>query len=171
MKSAMTLATAAMFAVSLAHADGGAVCLREGLGEFLVTVFVAPQPIQVGPIDASVLVQDRRTGAVILDANVDLAIRRVDGGGPEFLAHATREQSTNKLLKSGRIGLPTSGSWGLRVFVSHGNEESVFATILPVSPAPPRLASLWPLLLLPPFAIALFALHQTLSRRAGRMHR
>ena len=120
MKIAMTLARATMFAVSLAHADGGAVCLREGLGVFLVTVFVAPQPIQVGPINAGVLVQDRQTGEVILDAKVDLAIRRVDGGGPEFLAHATHEQSTNKLLKSGRISLPTPGSWGLRVFVSHG---------------------------------------------------
>jgi hypothetical protein len=171
MKNAMTLATAAMFAVSLAHADGGAVCLREVSGAFLVTVFVAPQPIQVGPIDVSVLVQDRQTGAVILDAKVDLAIRRVDGGGPEFLAHATREQSTNKLLQSGRIGLPTSGSWGLRVSVSHGGEESVFATILPVSPAASRLAAVWPLLFLPPFAIALFALHQTLSSQAGRMRR
>jgi hypothetical protein len=171
MKNAMTLATAAMFAVSLAHADGGAVCLREGSGAFLVTVFVAPQPIQVGPIDVSVLVQDRQTGVVILDAKVDLAIRYVDGGGPEFIAHATQEQSTNKLLKSGRIGLPTSGSWGLRVFVSHGHEQSVFATILPVSPAASRLGAVWPLLFLPPFAIALFALHQTLSSQAGRMRR
>ena len=170
MKIAMTLATGTMFAVSLAHADGGAVCLREGLGAFLVTVFVAPQPIQVGPIDVSVLVQDRQTGAVILDAKVDLALRRGDGG-PEFLAHATREQSTNKLLKSVRVGLPTSGAWGLRVFVSHGREESVFATILPVSRAAPRLAAVWPLLLLPPLAIALFALHQTLSSRTGRMRR
>jgi len=134
-----------------------------------VTVFVAPEPVQTGPIDTSVLVQDRQTGVVILDAKVDLAVRRVDGGGPEFFTHATREQSANKILQSGRIDLPASGSWALRVSVSRGGEESVFAAIVPVSPAAPRLATVWPLLLLPPFAVALFALHQTLLMETRRM--
>jgi hypothetical protein len=168
MKDAMKLATGVMLAVCLAHADGGAVCLRETAGAFLVTVFVAPEPVQAGPIDTSVLVQDRQTGVVILDAKVDLAMRRVGSGGHELLTHATREQSTNKVLQSARLDLPTAGSWALRVFVSRGREESVFATILPVSPAAPRLAAFWPLLLLPPVAAALFALHQALQIRAGR---
>lgn len=169
MKTAMTLIAAVMLAACLAHADGGAIVLHEGLGAFLVTVFVAPEPAQAGPIDTSVLVQDRQTGVVVLDAKVDLAVRRVDGGGPEFLTHATREQSTNKILQSGRIDLPSSGSWALRVFVSQRGEESVFATILQVAPARPRLATVWPLLLLPPFAVGLFCVHQTLQIRARRM--
>ena len=169
MKTSMKLVAAVLFAACLAHADGGAIVLHERAGAFLVTVFVAPQPAQAGPIDTSVLVQDRQTGVVVLDAKVALAVRRVEGGGPEFLTHATREQSTNKVLQSGRIDLPTSGSWALRVFVSRGGEESVFATILQVAPATPRLAAVWPLLLLPPFAIAMFALHQTLQIRARRM--
>ena len=165
----MKRVTIIMLAVRFAYADGGAVCLREASGPFLVTVFVAPEPAQAGLIDTSVLVQDRQTGVVILDAKVDLAARRVDGAGPEFLTHATRQQSTNKILQSGRIDLPTSGSWALRVFVSRGREESVFATTLPVSPAAPRLATVWPMLLLAPFAVALFALHQALLMRAGRI--
>jgi hypothetical protein len=169
MKTVMKLVTAALFAVCIVYADSGAILLHEGAGAFLVTVFVAPEPVQTGPIDTSVLVQDRQTGVVILDAKVDLAVRRVDGGGPEFFTHATREQSANKILQSGRIDLPASGSWALRVSVSRGGEESVFAAIVPVSPAAPRLATVWPLLLLPPFAVALFALHQTLLMETRRM--
>jgi hypothetical protein len=169
MKATIKLAAGVMFAINFAHADGGAVCLREGSGAFLVTVFVAPEPAQAGPIDMSVLVQDRQTGAVILDAKVDLAVRRVGGGDTGLRTRATREQSTNKVLQSGRIDLPTSGLWALRVFVSREGDESVFATILPVSPAAPRLIAFWPLLLLPPLAIALFALHQTLLQRARGM--
>ena len=169
MKVAMKLVAGVMLAVCLTHADGGAVCLREGLGAFLVTVFVAPEPARVGPIDASVMVQDRQTGVVILDAKVDLAVRRAGSGDTELRTRATREQSTNKVLQSGRIDLPTPGLWALRVIVSRGGDESMFATTLPVSPAAPRLMAFWPLLLLPPFAVALFALHQTLLMRARRM--
>jgi hypothetical protein len=53
------------------------------------------------------MVQDRQTGMVILDAKVDLAVRRVGDGGAELRARATREQSTTKVLQSGRIDLPT----------------------------------------------------------------
>ena len=145
---------------------GRSVCAR-GPGAFLVTVFVAPEPARAGPIDTSVLVQDRQTGVVILDAKVDLAVRRVGGGDPEVLTRATREQSTNKVLQSGRIDLPTAGSWALRVFVSRGARRiGVRDDRFPVSPAAPRLAAFWPLLLLPPFAVALFALHQALLIRA-----
>ena len=101
MKKALKLATTLMFAVCLADADGGMVCLREGSGAFLVTVFVAPQPVRAGPIDTSVLVQDRQTGVMILDAKVDVAVRRAGGRDPEVLTHATHEQSTNRVLQSG----------------------------------------------------------------------
>jgi hypothetical protein len=169
MKIALKLATTLMFAVCLADADGGMICLREGSGAFLVTVFVAPQPARAGPIDTSVLVQDRQTGVMILDAKVDVAVRRASGRDPEVLTHATHEQSTNRVLQSGRIDFPTAGSWALRVFVSRGAEESVFTTVLSVSPAAPRLASFWLLLLLPTVAVAVFALHQAVLIRAGRM--
>src|SRR5438270_12236899 len=72
MKTSMKLVAAVLFAACLAHADGGAIVLHERAGAFLVTVFVAPQPAQAGPIDTSVLVQDRQTGVVVLDAKVAL---------------------------------------------------------------------------------------------------
>jgi hypothetical protein len=166
MRTATLFVMSAMLVPFVAHTDGGTICLSEASGELLVTVFAAPRPLRAGPIDLSVLVQHRTTGAIILDAKVDLAIRRLDGGGPRLLTHATRKQATNKLLQSGRFELPAAGSWAVQVFVSRGQEEAAFATILEVAPATPRLAAIWPLLLLPPCAILLFALHQVIRRPA-----
>jgi hypothetical protein len=162
MRTIMTLVVSAMLAPLIAHADGGTVCLREASGPFLVTVFVAPAPLRAGPIDMSVLVQDRKTGEVILDATVELAIEPLSGENPRRIARPTREQATNKLLKAVRIDLPAPGWWALRVFVSRGQEEGVLATRFQVAPATSRASAVWPFLLFPLFAIAVFALHQTL---------
>jgi hypothetical protein len=52
----------------------------------------------------------------------------------------------------------------VNIFVRRDREEVVLDTKLLIMPAAPRLASLWPFLMVPPFAIGLFALHQTLRR-------
>jgi hypothetical protein len=125
-------------------------------------VFVSPDPLRAGPIDTSVLVQHHKTGGVILDATVKLAIRPLSGKSPRLITHATRDHATNKLLSAARVDLPDPGWWALDVFVSRGREEAVLTTILQVAPATPRVAVIWPFLLFPPFAIALFAIHQLL---------
>ena len=153
-----------MLAPLVAHADGGTVQLREASGPFVVTVFAAPEPLRVGPIDTSVLVQDRETGRVILDATVNLAFQPVAGTSPRFQTRATHAQARNKLLQAVTIDVPAPGWWTIQVFVSRDREQAVLATKLLVMPAAPRLATIWPFLILPPFAIALFALHQTLRR-------
>jgi hypothetical protein len=167
LRTPLILIMSALLLPCVALTDGGRVCLRETSGVFLVTVFVAPQPLQAGPIDTSVLVQDRETGAVLLDAMVDLAIQRDDGSSHPSLTRATRGQATNKLLQSSTIALPAPGRWALRVSVSRGQKEAAFTTILQVAPAASRLAAIWPLLLLPPLGIALFALHQAIRNTRG----
>jgi hypothetical protein len=152
----------------IANADGGAICLSKISGPFLVTVFVSPEPIRAGPIDTSILVQDRRTGGVILDAMVNLAIEPLSGKRPGILTRATSEQARNKLLKAARIDLPDTGWWVLTVVVRRGREEAVLTTSLDAAPPMPRVARLWPFLLFPPFAIALFALHQALRPRRAK---
>ena len=79
-----------------AQADGGAVCLHETSGPFLVTVFVSPYPLRVGPADISVLVQDQRTGEVVLDPIIKLAI------------HPCRQRALH-LLTQARPSLPQTG--------------------------------------------------------------
>jgi hypothetical protein len=162
MRTTVTFVVGAILAPFVAHADGGTVRAREASGPFLVTVFTAPEPLRAGAIDTSVLVQDQKTGAVILDATVNLEIQPLAGKSPQFFTPATREQATNKLLKAARIELPAPGLWALRVFVSRGGEEAVLSTNLQLAPATPRMAALWPLILLPFVVVALFALNQTL---------
>jgi hypothetical protein len=157
-----TVLTSMVLAPLIAHADGGAVCLHEASGPFLVTVFVSPDPLRAGPVDTSVLVQNHKTGGVILDATVKLAIRPLSGKGPRLVTHATRDHATNKLLSAAGLDLRDPGWWALDVFVSRGREEAVVSTKLQVAPATPRVAVIWPFLLFPPFAIALFAIHQLL---------
>ena len=66
-------AFALLLCAAAAAADGGRVRLRQDAGSFAITVFTAPEPLAAGTADVSVLVQDRQTGAVLLDASVDLA--------------------------------------------------------------------------------------------------
>jgi hypothetical protein len=157
-----------MLAAVVAHADGGAVQLHAPSGPFLVTVFTEPASLRVGPIDTSVLVQERETGRIILDATVNLAFQPTVGASARLLRRAERGRAKNKLLSAAVFDLPTPGWWYVQVFVSRGREEAVVATNLLVMSAPPRVAVIWPLVILPPFAIGLFVLHQTLQRTRQR---
>jgi hypothetical protein len=147
-----------------AQADGGVVCLHEASGPFLITVFVSPYPLRAGPADISVLVQDRQTGEVVLDPAIELAIHPLSENGSRLLTQARRELATNRLLQAARLDFQDPGWWALNVSVSRGSEEVALSTTLQVAPAPNRLAVIWPLLLFPPFAIGLFAIHRVLKR-------
>ena len=164
MKTVRTLLTIVMLAPLVAHADGGTVQLREASGPLVVTVFTAPETFRAGPIDTSVLVQDRESGRVILDATVDLAFQPASGTGAWLQARATHGQARNKLLQAGTIDMPAAGWWTMQISVSQNGAQAVVATKVLVLPAAPRLAAIWPFVILPPVAIALFALHQTLRR-------
>jgi hypothetical protein len=163
-KSTTTLVAIIMLAPLVAHADGGTVQLRQASGPFVVTVFTAPETLRAGPIDTSVLVQDRETGRVILDAMVNLAFQPAAGAGSRYQGRATHVQATNKLLQAVTIDIPAAGWWTIQISVSRDGAQAVVATKLLVLPAAPRLAAIWPFVILPPVAIALFALHQTLRR-------
>jgi len=161
-KTTLALLLTVMLAPIGANADGGAVRLREASGAFLVTFFAAPETPRVGPIDTSVLVQDRETGGVILDTTVNLELQAIANTNPPFSIRATLGQAKNKLLQTVTIDVPAPGCWAVKIFVRRDREEVVLATKLLIMPAAPQLATLWPFLVLPPFAIGLFALHQTL---------
>jgi len=145
-----------------AHADGVAVRWRESAGAFTVTVFTSPDPIAAGPIDVSVLVQDRADGAPILDGLVTLRLASLtDIGDPMLKATATHDAATNKLLYATWVDVG-AGKWALRVVIQRGDERSTLDVPLSVVPATTRLTEYWPHLLLPPLAILVFILHQCL---------
>jgi hypothetical protein len=162
MKTRVLLALG-LLAPTVVRADGGAVRLRGGSDDWVLTVFTAPEPLRVGVVDVSVLAQRRDTGEALLDAEVTLTLRPPDG--EPFTLPATRARATNKLLHSAVVDLPVAGVWALSVTVRRGGEVASVAGELPVAPAASRLASLGQVLALPPIAVVLFACHQALKAR------
>jgi cytochrome c oxidase assembly factor CtaG len=115
---------------------GGEVRLTEKAGPFLITVFSAPTPLRVGPVDLSVMVQDGDSGRPILDAEVTVRLREHGTGGPSILTQATRQNATNKLLYAALVDLPASGLWELQVTAQH--QEQVADVACMVTAAQPR---------------------------------
>ena len=164
MKTSLALILILILVPLTGHADGGAVHLREESGPFVVTVFAAPEALRVGLIDMSVLIQDRETGRALLDTTVDLELQPIANTNPRFWTRATLGQAKNKLLQAVTIDVPAPGWWAVKILVRRGREDIVLATKLLIMPAAPRLATLWPFLMIPPLAVGLFALHQKLRR-------
>ncbi len=152
-----------LLAAAPVWADGGTVRVRTQAGPFTVTVFTAPQPPAVGPVDVSVLVQDAG-GAPVLDADVHVRLAGPDGVSV-ITRDATRDVATNKLLYAAVADVPASGAWALAVDVRRGDAHGAVATAVPVGPAAPPWRALWAYLAFPPAGIALFALHQSLAKR------
>jgi hypothetical protein len=138
-------------------ADGGLVRLSQPVGPYTVTVFSAPTPLRVGPIDLSVLVQ--RDGTPVLDLPVSMVLRSDE---TRLEAAATHAAATNKLLYAAPLVLPAAGRWVVNVTV--GVESVGFE--MDAEPALGVLA-FWPYLVLPFVAIALFVLHQWLLHHKG----
>jgi hypothetical protein len=159
---ALALGALAVLLPAFARADGGAVRLRGGSEAWVVTVFTAPD-LRVGPVDVSVLVQERESGRALLDADVTVTLQPPEGEAVRV--PATRARSTNKLLLTALADLPVPGSWTLLVSVQRAGQATSLRGELPVGPAFSRLSSLGVLLGLPPVVTALFACHQALARR------
>jgi putative membrane protein len=112
--------------------DGAVVRMQEFSGPFHVSVFTAPGLLPMGAADVSVLVQDRDSGETMLDATVTLTVRQADGSSGSELIRATSSRSTNKLLDSAIVDLPSSGLSELRVSVQRGRDQCSFSAWLEV---------------------------------------
>ena len=163
MTRTVSLIIGAVLAPLAAFADDGTVILREASGPFRITVFAAPATPRAGPVEFSALVQDRDTGALILGTTTDLELQPIDTRSRSPI-HGTLRQAKNKLLQGVTLGVPARGWWAVKVCVRRDRDAVVVAAKILIVPAAPRVAGIWPYLILPPFAIGLFALHQVLGR-------
>jgi hypothetical protein len=182
----------AMLAAWSVRGDGGVVLLRESQDPFSVTVFATQETDQDGLTDVSVLIQGRKSGEVLLDADVNLAIYTtnyttnrlaIDRGeplcgllpsaasiqSPDTRDHqssvlATHKHASNKLLYAAALNLNATEGSRLRVNISRGSESARFECPLLFSQASRRSTVLWPYLAFPPIAIIAFALNQWLRR-------
>ncbi len=151
-----------------AMADGGIVRAAGGEGPWRITIFSSPTPFRAGPIDLSVLVQDPTTDEAVLDAEVNLMLRPLDGQASTMLVEATREQATNKLLYAALLELPAPGGWQVDVAVQLGDDAGRLSTTVVADEAVPAVWSFWGWLSIPLVAILLFACNQWLVRTRRR---
>lgn len=146
-----------------ARGDGGTVFLLKQKGGYRITVFTAPTPFRAGPVDISVLIQDAATGEPLPQTQVTLRLSQT--GQPALEHPATQEAATNKLLRAAQFELPAPGRWQLEVHVEANNEPVVVDGELDAAEPVPRWLQMWPWYCWPALVIALFGVHQVLSRR------
>jgi hypothetical protein len=156
-----------ILAQATALADGGMVQLREEAGDLVITVFTSPSPLSAGPVDISLLLQNRDGLEPVLDAKVSLTLRK-DASSIEFQAGPTREQARNKLLYAATVMFSQPGKWQIAVSVLRNGKKTDAVGILEVMPAPAKAVSYAGYIAFPPVMIGLFMLRERLIRRRSR---
>jgi hypothetical protein len=174
-----------MFLARTSRADGGTIQFQGDAGPFHVTVFTLPPILSAGPIDVTVLVQDRSKLSPVLDAKVTLNLTARSDFGLEEDAWlppscslnksalltgilAKLNHGENRLLYGALVQIPNSGSWQLRINIERDDEIESIGTLLEVNPpASPPLAY-WHLFILPPLGVLGFLLNQQARRRVQK---
>jgi hypothetical protein len=152
---------------AVALADGGTVQLRQQAGDLAITVFTSPGLLYVGPVDISLLLQNREGLEPVLDANVSLVLR-ADDSGLEFRARPSREQARNKLLYAAPVMFSQPGKWRITITVVRNGKATDAVGILDVAPARPNSVSYAGYIAFPPLIIALYMVRERLIHRRSR---
>src|SRR5215472_3680381 len=107
--------------------DNLALRFRGQSGPFLISVFGQPGDLPTGHANFDILVQDRNTQEIQLDATIDLTAV-ADAGRPRSFStvRAVRKKSENKLLQTAELNLPNEGSWRMQVSVKRDAQVADF---------------------------------------------
>src|SRR5438045_494793 len=130
----------------------------------VITVFSSPAPLSPGPVDISLLLQNRNGLELVLDASISLLLRS-DVSGAEIRAQPTREQAQNKLLYAAPVMLAEAGKWRFAVTILRNGERIDTTGIIDVAPAPEMAASYWSYIAFPPLMIVVFVVRERLIQR------
>ena len=153
-----------ILAQATAFADGGAIQFRKEAGDLVITLFTAPAPLSVGPVDISLLLQNRNGLDPVLDADVSLKLSE-DVSGIEFEARPTRANARNKLLYAVPVVFAKPGKWRIAVRVMTNGKTTDATGILAVAPAPNSSTSYAGYIAFPPVMILLFGVRERLIHR------
>ena len=154
-----------------AAADVGVVVGSADARGWRVSLLASPWPLRVGVAEFSVLLQDAATREPILDAELGLELHLLDAGlepVAPIRVRAVRAAAGNPLLHSARLELPVPGRWQVRVEGADVSRPALAGIDVEVVPAASLLARHGVALAFPFLGIALFGLHQRLSRRLAR---
>ena len=141
----------------LAHADGGTVRASQRSGDRQITVFTAPTPLRAGPVDVSVLMQDRATGETLFNDLIDIEIAPNETPSASSCYRASHAAATNKLLQAAQFDLPYAGRWLFTVKASSGGGSTTIRFEVNADDAPPTWRSLWLWFSWPFMVVAYFA--------------
>jgi cytochrome c oxidase assembly factor CtaG len=96
-------------------------------GPFAVAVFTQSGELSPGPTHFGILIQDRNTQDVQLDATIDLTVAAdSDAKGPSSTVRAARAEDENKLLQTAELNVPNEGDWKLHIAVKHNSGGAEF---------------------------------------------
>lgn len=148
-----------------AMADGGRLIGVERIDGFVISIFVAPDPPRVGVIDLSVLIQRESDSAIVEDADVAVSMALSTEFTGSVSGPATREQATNKLLRSAWLTIPTAGQWRGVVHITVAANKVEARFVVEVVEAPPAWRTIAPWVLWPFAIVFLFGAHRFLLQR------
>jgi hypothetical protein len=174
-----------LFVTRLANADGGAIQFQGDSGPFHITLFTLPSILQAGPIDVTVLLQEKSTMEPLLDADIRFGLTLIREGTTQRDAWlppacawtptsgltdvpARLNHGENKLLYGTLIQVPRAGTWNLETNIKRGSERTTISTTLSINPPAPPALAYWRLFAIPPLGIAGFALYQKARGRRRR---
>jgi hypothetical protein len=157
-------------AAGIAAADGGRVCASAVAGTHRLTLFIQPTPVRVGEAEVGVLVQDAASGEVRPETNVRLRVHAAGSDGPVTEVAARGGVTENRLLRGATLSFATPGEVAIEAEVAGDAAPRVRCAVAVEAAAPPLVAH-WPLLALPPAAVALYVAHQVLAERQAARRR
>jgi len=146
-------------------ADGGAVLVQKQAGPFRITIFGPSADLRAGKTDISIMVQKSSDKSPVLDAKVNVRLRRTGPEGiSEVYAPATHARATNKLLYAANVTIPSAGKWALSATVDAGQSNAEVASDLNVLEPEPAVEAYWPYFVTPLALVVLFLLNRRLKR-------
>jgi hypothetical protein len=144
-------------------ADGGTLRFSAVQGGYRISVFTAPIPFRKGPVDISVLVQDRKTGEVM--ASTQVTVRMTKPGQAVLQFPASANAATNKLFRAAQFDLPAPGRWEWQVDVKGPYGLAAACGEVDAAAALPQWQELWIWIGWPALAVVLFGIHRLLVHR------
>ena len=146
----------ARFAAGSDDSDDQELRFQGTSGLLAVAVFAPSGDPAPGLSPFNVLVQDRSTGDVLLDAAVELnAHAAADVPTPASTVHASYENSENKLLQSAEVNMAVPGDWMLNVVVRRKDGAAQFSLPIHVAKEEAEAAFPWTCGTLLAFAVIL----------------
>jgi cytochrome c oxidase assembly factor CtaG len=120
----VALCFAGLVATGTNDGDDQVLRFKGTSGSFAVAVYAPPGDLAADETAVDVLVQDRNTQDVLLDATIDVTALTGSGAqGTRSSVRASNADSQNKLLQSAKVRFGEQGDWKLNIAVTRNHDS------------------------------------------------